>query len=423
MMNKLKALTEGREAVFKNVVALLVLQGTNFLIPLIVMQHVIKTIGIEYYGVIGFIQAIMVYFFSITDYGFNITATQEIAVHQTEHRKLERTFNLVLATKLILIVLTVILGLILLIIIPELRDEKLAFCLAYVLVLGQAALPTWFFQGVEKMKYITLMNFVAKLIFVVVIFLFIKQKEDYPFVLFFYGIGNLVSGVVGIFYAKTKYNLKFKCPVFADIVKEITNGWSIFIGNFSISLYINSNVFILGLFASNLVLGYYVIAEKILMAVRHLLSAFAQAIYPHVCKLSELSHDKLKKFYKEILSPFILGVLAIGVGLFVFAEEIILLFSNTANPRIVLLLRMLSFVPFIVALNIPANLTILVNKFNRTYSIVMILGSIINIGLNVGLASLFEAEGTAVSVIITEVFITVGLYVVLRKNHAEKAIL
>ena len=141
MINRLKQLTEGRVIVFKNVGALLILQGTNFLIPLIVMQHVIRTVGVELYGVIGFVQAVMVYFFSITDYGFNITATQELANNQTDREKIENIFNLVLCTKGVLIGITFVFGFLLLLVIPELQEEKLTFCLAYVLVLGQAALP------------------------------------------------------------------------------------------------------------------------------------------------------------------------------------------------------------------------------------------------------------------------------------------
>ena len=83
---------------------------------------------------------------------------------------------------------------------------------------------------------------------------------------------------------------------------------------------------------------------------------------------------------------------------------------------------MLSFVPFVVALNIPANLTVLAYKFKKSYSSIMLAGSVLNISLNLLLAPFFSAEGTAVSVIITEVFITSGLYVILRMNHNVKLI-
>ena len=48
----------------------------------------------------------------------------------------------------------------------------------------------------------------------------------------------------------------------------------------------------------------------------------------------------------------------------------------------------------------------------------MIFGSVLNVILNIALASQFIAKGTALSVIITESFILVGLYLIVRKGKS-----
>lgn len=420
MVRKFRSLLAENPAVFKNFVALGVLQGTNFLIPLIIMPYLIHTIGVELYGVIGFVQAVMIYFFSFTDYGFSITATQEISVAKKNTKKLNDIFNVVLATKVILLLVSAIIICCLIVLIGDFSNQKTAFLFGFMLVLGQATLPTWFFQGVEKMKFITYINLGAKILFTILIFLFIQEKEDYPYVLFFFGIGNLVSGAVGLRYAVKQYGFKLKWPKFQEIKLELKKGWGLFLANISISSYMNSNIFILGFFTTDLILGYYVIAEKIIMAVRQILVVFSQAIFPQACQKAEEGYSKLINFYRPIFIPFAILIAIICGGIYLFSKEIISIFSSEGVAEISILLMLMSFIPAIVCLNIPVSHILLAYKKRRPYTTIMVSASILNIILNVFLAQILDAKGTVYSVIITEGYITVGLYLFLKLKLSDE---
>lgn len=423
MINRFRQIIEGRENVFKNFIALGVLQGTNFLIPLIIMPYLITVIGIDGYGFVSFVQAIMIYFYSFTDYGFAITATKEIAVNKEDTVVLSKVFSKVVTTKLFLILLAAILFFPIVYFIPELRKEWLMYTLGFVLVLGQTTLPVWLFQGMEQMKFITYINFSAKILFTLFIFMFINQPDDYPFVLLFFGLGNFISGLFGFWYGIKKFNLSYEMPSFVDIKDEIQKGWSIFLANFSVVSYMNSNIFILGLFTSDLITGYYSLAEKVVMAMRQILVVFSQAIYPHTCQLAEKSHKELKRFFKQIYSGFI-SLYTIGVLLvFWLSDWIVSILSGESGSQATILLKLLCFSALFVGFNIPANITLLIYDFKKSYLWVMMAGSVLNIILNVILANLLGAKGTAYSVLITEGFIVVGLYLILRVKHSNYKLL
>ncbi|MDB4083298.1 oligosaccharide flippase family protein [Vicingaceae bacterium] len=417
MINRFKSILDGRASVFKNFLALGILQGTNFLIPLIIMPYLVTTIGIENYGIVGIIQALMVYFYSITDYGFLVSATRELATANGNLTKIGEVFNKVFFTKMLLLVVAALLLALLVFLIPDLTELAFPITLGFAVVVGQTLLPVWFFQGVEKMKYLAYVNLFAKIIFTILIFVFVKQESDFYLVLLFLGLGNVVSGSFGLLFAVKQYSIVLTVPSIQEVKSELKLGWEVFLANFSIITYMSSNILILGIFASNLIVGYYNVVEKIVVAMRQILVIFSQAIYPHICQLAKENHSKVQLFFKQIFIPFLLLFLFASIIVFFFAEEVVFIFSKSSVPEIVNLLRWLVFLPFVVALNIPSYQTMLAYGFQNSCSRILVAGSIVNVGLNFILAPTLLAEGTAISVIVTELFITVGLNVILIKRH------
>ena len=164
-------------------------------------------------------------------------------------------------------------------------------------------------------------------------------------------------------------------------------------------------------------MGYYSIAEKIFFAIRQVLGVFSQVIYPQVCQIAQRSKDQTAGFFKKIYQPF-LWIFTAGSGIvFIFSHQITQIFVGNESDLPGLLLRMLSLVPIIVCLNIPAYQILLGFNLKDSYLRILTLGAIINIGLNIFLANLWGAVGTAIAIIITELFITIGLNKELRKKN------
>ncbi|OQP57861.1 oligosaccharide flippase family protein [Niastella populi] len=408
--------TSRRNRVFSNFIALGILQGANFLLPVLVMPFVIRKIGADGYGVVAVAQVVMLMFSTVCDYGFNLTATRELAMHRNDAAKNARLFFTVLGTKMVICIALFLLLLLLITFVPFFKAHFQLYLFGFSWVVGQALLVSWFFQGVEKMKYITIYTLLARSLFVVLVFIFIRERADYRFFILFMGAGSMVAGIFSIVKAIRLCELPVIRPVWSDIKHELKEGWPVMMSNISINTFLSINVFILRLFTNDLIAGYYSVAEKIFLAARQLPVMFSQAVYPPLCQLMQKGKMSTQSFFRSVYIPFLLLMLLAGLLLFGFAPFIISLFLGADSGNAVLLLRLFCFGPLIVCLHIPASQLLMAANQKKSYLRVLTAGAMLNMIGNLLLVQVWGPVGTTVTVLLTELFITVGFNRALYKN-------
>ena len=406
-----------RKKLTENFLSLSVLQGLNYLLPLITLPYLVRVLGPEKYGLVAFAQAFIAYFGILTDYGFNLSATREISIQRENKEKISAIFSSVMLIKFVFLILSFILMSVLVFSIHKFRNEWLLYFLTFGTVLGQVLFPIWFFQGIERMKYITWLNIIAKTIFTVLVFVLIHQKTDYVYVPFLGALGTIISGVLALGIIRKHFKVNFHLPSKNEVIHQLREGWYIFISTVAISLYSISNTFILGLFASNTIVGYYSGAEKIINAVQGLLSPVSQTIYPHISKIASESKERALKFLQKITiligsSSFFLSLL-----IFLLAEVVIKILLGGQYLESIKVLRILSFLPFIVGLsNIFGIQTMLTFDYKKAFSNILIIASLINITLAFILVPFFFHIGIAFAVLISETFVTIVMFVYLQRK-------
>src|SRR5678809_1376177 len=94
------ALRLSRHPVAQNTLVLYAVQITGYLIPLITLPYLARILAPDKFGVVAFAQNVVWYFVILTDYGFNVTATREIAIHREDSERVSRIFSTVLTAKL-----------------------------------------------------------------------------------------------------------------------------------------------------------------------------------------------------------------------------------------------------------------------------------------------------------------------------------
>ncbi|WP_024790810.1 MULTISPECIES: flippase [unclassified Lebetimonas] len=419
MIKKLKQKFQKEEhkRLLSNFISLAILQGANYILPLITFPYLVRVLGVEKFGLLAFAGATIAYFNILTDYGFNLTATREVSIYRDNKEKLNEIFSSVMIIKFILMIVSFLLLLILVYSFNKFRVHLEVFLLTFGMVIGQVLFPQWFFQGIERMKYITFLNILSKVIFTIAIFVFIHQESDYWKVPLINSLGFISAGLIALYIIQKDFNIKFRLQTLKTLKTYFTDGWHIFISNIAISLYTVSTTFILGLFTNNMIVGYYSIADKIKSAVQGLLRPISQTVYPYISK--KVKENKLEglNFIRKItiyigLFSFILSFL-----LFIFAPEIIHLVAGEKYERSILVLKIIAFLPFIIALSNIFGIQTMLN-FNRkkAFSKILISGSILNIILSLIIVPLFQEIGSAISVLVVELFITITMYVYLQKT-------
>ena len=170
------------------------------------------------------------------------------------------------------------------------------------------------------------------------------------------------------------------------------------------------------MFTNDLIAGYYSVAEKIFLATRQLPVMFSQGLYPPLCELMQKGKMSTQSFFRSVYVPFLLLMLLAGVLLFSFAPFIISLFLGADSGNAVLLLRLFCIGPLIVCLHIPASQLLMAANQKKSYLRVLTAGTVLNIICNLLLVQVWGPVGTTVTVLLTELFITVGFNRELYKN-------
>ncbi len=326
-----------------NFISLVVLQGINYLVPLIIFPYLVRVLGIDGFGLYSFIFAIIMYGVMISDYGFDLSATHNISINADDKDKKDEIFSSVMIIKSVIAILYLIFLSILILFIDKLSANAPLYCIAYGMVIGQVMFPIWFFQGIEKMRYITILNALAKLIFTVLIVIFVKGIEDLYLVLLFNSLGSIIAGALALYIAITKFDITIK-PQSIDTLKfYLKDGWYIFTSRVAVELYVTANVIILGFFANNTIVGYYSIVEKIVRALGSMLEPLTRTAYPYLAKVYKNSQELF--FKRNIQLSIVIFAIMLPVSLLVyfFAPEILQLISgDNPNKLIIHLLEIFS---------------------------------------------------------------------------------
>lgn len=409
--------------VISNIMAMGFIQMTNFIIPLITFPYLTRTLGLSNYGKANYALAIVLYLTSINEYGFSNLATREVSINRQDHKYLSKILCEVLSAKALLLFIIIILMSISLIIFPKLGKEPVLYLSGIIYLLGNALLPTWMFLGIERMKALTYINITSKVLTLASILLFIKQPNDYKFVIFSYGLPSLVVSIVSITLLIKEENIILKLPSLLSILTQLKRGWPFFQINISTLILNSSYLIVLGFFVSDKDLGRYSVAEKLAFLNWQLIIVISQSIYPHICLLAAQSHKLLVGFVRRIYIVFGVVFLIVCSSIFVFANDILYLVSGTYDLSAGKILTILSFHGFVVFLNMPIYQTLLAYGLQGPVSKLFNALAIVGLCCNIVLSWAFGINGAAIAVITTQILITTSLFIMLEFKFSNYSFL
>lgn len=419
-MLKLKNIFKSKEykRILENMISLTGLQFASYILPLITLPYLTLVLGPEKFGLTQYAISLITYFQFFTDYGFNLSATRELAICRDDNQKISQIFSSVMFIKLCLCILSFIILLLIVMFIPKFNEDSYVYILTFGMVIGYMLFPTWLFQGLEYMRYTSILNIIGKIVFTVLIFIFIHDATDYMLVPLINSLGYILVGILGIYIALTKFNIKITIPSIRDIKYHLREGWYVFISTIAINMYTTTNTFLLGLLTNNTLVGYYSIAEKIILAVNGLLNPISQALYPFISRTVK-TDDKTRsiEFIRKITKIMTLVGIVLSAGLFIFAKPIILLLFGQSYVNSVIILQIISIVPLAVSLSTVFGVeTMLTFNYKKAFTSIVMIGGIIDIVLGIILITLMKEIGIAISFATTEIFITIAMFIFLQRK-------
>ncbi len=399
-----------------NILSLFILQFANYILPLITIPYVVRVIGPDKFGLISFAQAFTNYFMLVVNYGFDLSATREISANRNDRDALSRIYSNVLFSKVFLFTLCTIVFILFIMFIPPFKENFIVFVLSYLIIAGYVLFPTWFFQGMEKLYISSIFNFSVKLIFTLGIFIFIRKKEDFFLWPFFMSLGQIIAGFFALLYSLKLLNWRMYLPKLEDIFKELKSSFTIFISLVFINFYTVSNTFILGFFAPHENVGYFAAGSKLVSVFQALvLAPIAQSLYPHIGRILRNDIDRGIDYIRKFGVITTLITLPISIFIFLTSPFLVKVFLGEQYSPSISVVKILSFFPFIIGLSNLYGIQVTLNmRMDREFFRIIAVGSIINLILNIILDGKFAEIGSSISWLITEIYITTALIILLE---------
>ncbi|WP_111880668.1 oligosaccharide flippase family protein [Aequorivita sp. CIP111184] len=410
MFKKLRNLFKGKDAkvLLENFISLSALQLVGMILPLITLPYVLRVLGFENYGTIVFAASLIAYFTALTDFSFKYTATRDVAIFKDSPEKLNLIYSKVLTIKAIFLLLSFIIITIVVYSYKPFYENRLIYFLTVPMLLGQALFPEWFFQGIEKMKYITFLNLGIKLFFTICIFIFIKKETDYWIFPLLQSAGFVGAGLVGQFILVRKYKLKFLWLKPRIIVQTIKGNVPIFINQFVPTLYNNTSTFLLGILTNNTFVGVFNAIKIIINFCVSLIEILSRVFFPF---LNRKKHAFLR--YKKLM----LAVSIILTALCLVSYKLVFWYLNIQDDNAFTILAILALGLIGYTLyNIYGVNYFIINRQDKLVMKNTIISSMIGFVLAFPLIFYFGIIGAALNLSLSRWMMGLGLFYKYKKR-------
>jgi len=406
-----------RNKSIQNFFFLAFIQSSNVLISIISMPLLIQSIGVDQFGLVNLALSVIVLLNILVVFGYNLTAPREVAINSEDKTALSHIVSNIFSAKFLLACMAALIILVGAFGLGLFREYQMILVFSLLLLFSEASLPLWFFQGMEKMKLVSIANVFSKLLFLMGIVLFIHSPEQSKWVNFMLGFLGLGINLAMLAYIHTFLGIRFYRPEFSAIWKSLKDNVLLFFSSFASFISINGGLIILSFFSGAETLGMYSLAERVIMVLRLFPSLIVQAIFPNAARLYTEDRPKFYRFLRGVYVRVLCFGAFISGGAYFAAPWIILVLSKSELMESVTYLQMLSAIPFLACLNI-GNITImLVSDLKELLFKASCIMCVYMVVVTAVLTSVMGGVGLCIGIISTEIMVFLICLVLLYRHN------
>lgn len=322
--------------ILKNTGYLSIIEIIRLAMPFIALPYIIQTVGAENYGMAVFAQTVITYFSIFINWGLDISAIKDVSVNRNNPDELNKIVSSVLCIKTVLLIIAFCTLLVCIRIIPFMASHKFLFLFAFLTCFSEILFPVWFYQGIEKMKYLTLIRTTSILFYTISVFIFIKEKDDYEKIVFLQSLGNIMAGLLSLYLLFVKNKIKIIRPTYQKLKVTFTESFPFFMSRLSVIFNNTMAKTVSGIFFTMETVAAFDLAQKIANVALMPMQMLNQAVYPHIAKTLN------KRFVRKFLYVNVSLSFAIAFIVYVIAPIAVHFFAKEQLEEAVALLRILT---------------------------------------------------------------------------------
>ena len=392
----------------ENAASLMALLWLNYLIPLATLPYLVRVLGLGSYGKVASAQAFVCYFLIFINYGFDYSATRHIAQNREDTCKVSRVFSAVLTIKFLLMLTSLALATVLILRVHYLRADAILYFSCLPATVAAALAPGWLYQGLERLKTLTFFNGAGSLAYMLLLFALVHSPKDVWLAALLPNFAALLVSIACLWNCVRSFGVRFRLPQLRELTEHLKEGFHLFLTTASITLYTSTNVFLVGLLGGDVQAGLFSAADKMVRAIVSLNGPISQAAYPHVNTLAVESPARSLRFARRLLLLVGPAMLAISLTVFFLAHPLVTLLFGAKSLAVAYVLRWLCITPVIVVVSNTLLVQALMPlRLDNQISRINLSAAVLNLVLCVVLAQRWGAAGAAVSVVATEILVTV----------------
>ena len=413
-IGKIKSLTK-LDAV-RNGMWMYALQIFNTVLPLLTLPYITRILGETRYGVFSIALNWIGYLQVFIEYGFPMSATRDIVAANGDKGRINRIFSGVLFARLWLFAASMVMlgGAVLL-----LRDDdtqRKCMAVLAICLIGSCLQQDWLFQGLQKMKYISIINIVGRSVSVALVFCLVKTPEHLLLYCLLYSISPLLSGVIGTILAKKTFDLSIVRLKMKEIFADLKRSFFVFTTSLSAKIFGAIGVTFLGIFSSDATVGIFSAIQRLPQMFMLAWSPVSQVLYPISSQRMQSSYKEGLKFVRKMHILFILPFMLLSVVICIFAKPVIAIaFGEGYAVKAFWVIPLLIWMLLGINNNFLGVQTLLASGRDKEYSACFQFGVICTVVLNFLFIYFGDGLGAAIAPAVSELILCIALLLQIRK--------
>lgn len=353
-------------------------------------------------GKYNFASSIVSYFLLIAGLGINMFAVREGARLRDNRKKFSEFASKILTINLISTIISYVLLIIILLAVSSLHNYSSAILIFSLQIFLTTIGVNWLFVIFEEYGYITLRNILFKIVSIALLFIFVRNSNDYINYACITVFASTGSNILNFFYAKKfcdfKLNFNFN---YSSYIKPIL---VIFASTIAIQIYVNSDVTMLGFIKGDYSVGIYNVAVKVYTIAASLLASILAVTIPRLSMLMGQNRlNEYNKLLKDLLNTLLVLVVPAMVGLFILSKDVSVLLGGSKYIKSAESLKILCFAMIFKLFCSVFNECVLIPVKRENKSLLAFsFAAVLNIGLNFILIPLFAEKGAALTTVLAE---------------------
>lgn len=328
------------KVIIQNAGYLSAIEVFRLVMPFVAMPYVISTVGAKNYGIAVYAQTIISYFTIFINWGLDVSAVKDVSIWRGDRKKLNEIVSSVLGIKLFLLAFSFGVLLLCTTYWPFFEKHSRLYFFAFITCFSEVLYPVWFYMGIEKMKFMTVIKSFSIFFYVITVFIFIRKENDYEYVVLLQSLGNLLAGVFSMYLLLGVSKIRFVLPEFRFVRKIFVDSVPFFISRLSVIFNGALAKTVSGIVFPMEYVTALDLAGKVSSAGLIPMQTMNLSVYPHIAKTLD------RNFVRKYLRINIVLSLAVASLMFLLAPVGIPILAGGSMDLAVNLTRILSIGTF-----------------------------------------------------------------------------